>query len=149
MPQLAAIQAARASARRCGAPTEPRFLSGTVQGASGTSSGIGASGQSSTRPAWPARSAKWRSAAGLCDAGGGDGIGEYRIDQRQHRRRGAERHVELDVTPFRTGVADTLPQDGAPMLELVGIGALEGIDRLLAVADGEDRAVGRDRCRRR
>ena len=65
---------------------------------------------------------------------------EHRVHQRQHRGGGAERDVEAGVAPRLAGTLDPRAQQGAGAVELLRIRALEGVDRLLAVAHREHRA---------
>ena len=66
---------------------------------------------------------------------------EHTIHQLQHRLRGAERHVQRRVLPGLACRAHALAQQSVRLVEGIDIGALERIDRLLAVADGEHGAV--------
>ncbi len=79
--------------------------------------------------------------AGVFDAGGGERVGEHRIDQCQHRLGRAERHVQRHLTEFLVRCFHPPAQRCAGAIELVGVGALEGVDRLLAIAHREHRAV--------
>ena len=67
-------------------------------------------------------------------------LGEDRIDRLEDRRDGAERQIERDAPP---GLARRLGERGkapAHLGEHARGGALEAVDRLLLVADGEERA---------
>src|SRR5207237_611190 len=66
---------------------------------------------------------------------------EYRIDRGQYRCRRAERGIEIDLFPAPPGAGDCFGEVLPHPLEAGRIGALEAEDRLLAVADREDRAL--------
>ena len=70
-------------------------------------------------------------------AGTGERVGEHRIHQFQHRGGGPERHVQPDLAEQLPGAANPRSQVIAGAAELRGVGTLEGVNRLLAVAHGE------------
>ncbi len=67
---------------------------------------------------------------------------EGQIHEPKDRVGGAEGILQLELLQRRADGAQPLVEGGAHRLEGREIGALEGIDRLLAVADDEDRAPG-------
>src|SRR5207247_546690 len=85
--------------------------------------------------------------ARLGDAGARNILREDAVDRREHRRERAERDGELDrneAAPLREfGLRDAVFEVLAHAPELARIGALEAVDRLLAVADGENAAPAR------
>ena len=68
------------------------------------------------------------------------GTAEYGIDRAEDCRRGAERHLERDTPPLTLRRCDLRCEVLAHRLEGGRIGALETEDRLLGIADREDRA---------
>ena len=72
------------------------------------------------------------------------GIGEHGVDERQHLRRRAPAFEQLDTVETRSGRAGQALVGARLGEELLGCRALEGVDRLLLVADGEHR--GRPRA---
>ena len=77
--------------------------------------------------------------AGFDDANAG-GAGEDGVHQGEHGGGGAEGDGEFGVAEGAFGGLDAGAHDGAPAVELGRVGALEGVDGLLAVTDGEDGA---------
>ena len=69
------------------------------------------------------------------------GAGEDGIDRGQHRVGRAEGDVERDVAPALAQGLDARGEMLAQAQEGLGIGALEAVDRLLGIADGEDGAA--------
>ena len=78
---------------------------------------------------------------GLQNAGGRGRIGEHAVHQFQHRPRRAERHVELCLAPGLVRRTHPRGKHLVGAVEFLDVGALERVDRLLAVADGEHRAI--------
>ena len=79
-------------------------------------------------------------------------VGEDAVDRRQQRLDGAERQVERHAPPVQARRAARCRRTPRPCAaNMCGRGALEAVDRLLLVADGEQRARHRRarRCRRR
>ena len=72
--------------------------------------------------------------------------GEDRVDRLEHHRHRAEGEVELGVAPGEPGAAGAVAELAPHAREPRRHGALEGVDRLLLVADGEE---GADACRSR
>ena len=116
---------------------------------SGGSHGAGASrscgvtgGQSSTRPAWPRRNATCADGRGGLegDAVAGGLEREDGVHRVQHGGGGAEGDFQVDLVPAAFGQLDSGLEMAAHAGELGGVGALEAVDRLLLVADREDRA---------
>ena len=149
----------RDAARRGAALALPSFsiACGASHGWAGSASALGSSGQSSTEPGMAAPE------RGVAHQVGGVGRvqreGRVRredagvedfVDIGEHFRRRAERHGEvgqLEVELGAFGAQDELLLLGE---EVFRVGALEGVDRLLLVADDEQRAAdGRARRRRR
>ncbi len=67
---------------------------------------------------------------------------EHGVDRGQHGRGRAEGDVELDRPPGRVGALGARLEMLAHLAEGVGVGTLEAVDRLLHVADREQRALG-------
>ena len=67
-----------------------------------------------------------------------DGVGEHGIHQTEHRRRGAERHVERHVAPGLAHLLHPAAHLLVRAVELAGIGALERVDALLGIAHREE-----------
>ena len=63
------------------------------------------------------------------------------VHEFEHRPRGTERHVELRILPTQARRCHACPQQSARLVERIDVGALERIDRLLAIADGEHGAL--------
>ena len=78
------------------------------------------------------------------------GSREHPVDGVEHRRGRAEGDGEVDLTQNALERRDACARTRlAHLVELARIGALEAEDRLLGVADREDRAVALDRAPRR
>ena len=67
-------------------------------------------------------------------------IGEHAVDCGKYRRDGAERQIERNALPGQPGVRCHRREGFAHGVELREVGALEAVDRLLLVADDEQRA---------
>ena len=98
-------------------------------------------GQISTRPACPARLATWRTALrSAVTPGVRSGFGEDAVDGRQQRLNRAERQRERDALPGHAAWPARRAKLVAYRGEHGGRCALEAVDGLLLVADGEQRA---------
>ena len=69
------------------------------------------------------------------------GLGEHRIDQRKHRRRWSGRTRSAATSRQSRRPPHAAAEPSRQHVELAGIGALERVDRLLAVADREHGAM--------
>jgi hypothetical protein len=68
-------------------------------------------------------------------------IGKHRIHQRQNGLGGPEGHIKRHGAKFLAGSIHDILVMGFLPHETLGIRALEGIDGLLLIADGEDAAL--------
>ncbi len=134
------IVSAMRSARRLAGERSLVSESGLQGSASGGSSGFSV-GQISTKPGLTdAHGAMSRRRPPAVSPGVFRASANTPIDRRENGRDGSKRHRQFDRLPGEAGVARERCEALACVREHLRVGALERIDRLLFVADGEDRA---------